>query len=272
MYVELDNITSYQWFLDGSPLDGATESSFDVEISGTYHVEFITENGCFGMSVPLYVVKCADYNPNIISLGFSLSSSIDELQYSYNWFFNDSPFGSGSSVSVSSEGYYYYIMNDESGCSWTSETIFYQPPPSDTDNDGINDEFDDDLDGDGIVNSEDDDVDGDGIPDEIDDDIDGDGIDNDNDDSISGYLALENINIYEFNVFPNPSNGIINISFPNLVSEKSNLSTLSFSNHPETAQIQFNAFISNIIDSNIDNEHLQILEKSHEFVSKVNLH
>ena len=220
VYVELDNITSYQWFLDGSPLDGATESSFDVEISGTYHVEFITENGCFGMSVPLYVVKCADYNPNIISLGFSLSSSIDELLYSYNWFFNDSPFGSGSSVSVSSEGYYYFIMNDESGCSWTSETIFYQPPPSDTDNDGINDEFDDDLDGDGIVNSEDDDVDGDGIPDEIDDDIDGDGIDNDNDDSISGYLALENINIYEFNVFPNPSNGIININFPNLVSEK----------------------------------------------------
>jgi len=220
VYVELDNITSYQWFLDGSFLDGATESSFDVEISGTYHVEFITENGCFGMSVPLYVVKCADYNPNVISLGFSLSSSIDELLYSYNWFFNDSPFGSGSSVSVSSEGYYFFIMNDESGCSWISETIFYQPPPSDTDNDGINDEFDDDLDGDGIVNSEDDDVDGDGIPDEIDDDIDGDGIDNDNDDSISGYLALENINIYEFNVFPNPSNGIINISFPNLVSEK----------------------------------------------------
>ena len=81
----------------------------------------------------------------------------------------------------------------------TSETIFYQPPPSDTDNDGINDEFDDDLDGDGIANSEDDDVDGDGIPDEIDDDIDGD--DYNNDDSISGYLALENINIYEFNVF-----------------------------------------------------------------------
>ena len=99
VYVEL-TILLYQWFLDGSPLDGATESSFDVEISGIYHVEFITENGCFGMSVPLYVVKCADYNPNVISLGFSLSSSIDELQYSYNWFFNDSPFGSGSSVSV----------------------------------------------------------------------------------------------------------------------------------------------------------------------------
>ena len=36
------------------------------------------------MSVPLYVVKCADFNPNVISSGFSLSSSIDELLYSYS--------------------------------------------------------------------------------------------------------------------------------------------------------------------------------------------
>jgi predicted dehydrogenase len=66
--------------------------------------------------------------------------------------------------------------------------------------------------------------------------------------------------------------GKVKFSSSNLVSEKSNLSTLSFSNHPETAQIQFNSFISNIIDSNIDNEHLEILKKSHEFVSQVNLH
>ncbi len=61
------------------------------------------------------------------------------------------------------------------------------------------------------------------------------------------------------------------VKFPNsnLISEKSNLSTLSFANHPETAQIQFDAFISNVIDSKVDNEHLNILKKSHEFVSQV---
>ena len=61
------------------------------------------------------------------------------------------------------------------------------------------------------------------------------------------------------------------VKFPNsnLISEKSNLSTLSFANHPETAQIQFDAFISNVIDSKVDNEHLNILKKSHEFVSEV---
>ncbi len=63
------------------------------------------------------------------------------------------------------------------------------------------------------------------------------------------------------------------VKFPNsnLISEKSNLSTLSFTNHPETAQIQFDAFISNIIDANVDNRHLDILRKSHEFVSEVDL-
>ena len=63
------------------------------------------------------------------------------------------------------------------------------------------------------------------------------------------------------------------VKFPNsnLISEKSNLSTLSFTNHPETAQIQFDAFISNIIDANVDNKHLDILRKSHEFVSEVDL-
>jgi len=61
------------------------------------------------------------------------------------------------------------------------------------------------------------------------------------------------------------------VKFPNsnLVSEKSNFSTLSFANQPETAQIQFNAFISNIINGDIDKTHLNILKKSHEFVSKV---
>ena len=61
------------------------------------------------------------------------------------------------------------------------------------------------------------------------------------------------------------------VKFPNsnLVSEKSNFSTFSFANQPETAQIQFNAFISNIIHGNVDKAHLNILKKSHDFVSKV---
>jgi UDP-N-acetylglucosamine 3-dehydrogenase len=61
------------------------------------------------------------------------------------------------------------------------------------------------------------------------------------------------------------------VKFPNsnLISEKSNFSTLSFANQPETAQIQFDAFISNIIDGNIDKEHLKILTNSHKLVSDI---
>ena len=61
------------------------------------------------------------------------------------------------------------------------------------------------------------------------------------------------------------------VKFPNsnLISEKSNFSTLSFANQPETAQIQFDAFILNIIDGNIDKEHLKILVNSHKLVCDI---
>ena len=61
------------------------------------------------------------------------------------------------------------------------------------------------------------------------------------------------------------------VKFPNsnLISEKSNYSTLSFANQPETAQIQFDAFVSNIIDGIVDKKHLKILTNSHKLVSNI---
>jgi len=110
------------------------------------------------------------------------------------------------------DGYYWVIASDDYGCSWSSDTIFYQSPViDDIDNDGINNEEDDDVDGDGIVNSEDDDVDGDGIPNDIDNDIDGDGITNENDDTISGFLFIEESLPSSLILFPNPSNGIFSL-------------------------------------------------------------
>ena len=49
VYVDYSNAVSYQWFLDGEAIDGATEASYIIDYSGTYFVEFVTEDGCFGM-------------------------------------------------------------------------------------------------------------------------------------------------------------------------------------------------------------------------------
>lgn len=38
--------SNYQWFLNGSPLPGAINESYDAESTGTYTVEYTSENGC----------------------------------------------------------------------------------------------------------------------------------------------------------------------------------------------------------------------------------
>ena len=217
VYIEDESITSFQWYLDGVLIEGATQSSYSVEISGTYHVEFITENGCFGMSIPLEVLKCADLEPSIILSCLTLNSNINDELYEFTWYLEESIYGSGNSIVVNQDGNYWFVMTDESGCTWYSNTIFFQMPPEDLDNDGIVNSEDDDVDGDGIVNSEDDDVDGDGIPDEFDEDIDGDGSCNDDDETVSGYFSLNEELLSQVSIFPNPSTGIINITLPDFV-------------------------------------------------------
>ena len=217
VYVDYTNALSYQWFLDGEAIPGADSSMYDVLESGTYYVEFVTVNGCSGISFPIDVVKCdSEFSPSIIPGTLVLATS--ETVYDIEWYFSTSLngdgvyYGEGTEINVEgNDGYYWFISSDEYGCYWYSDTIFYQSPNDDIDGDGIDNDEDDDIDGDGIVNSEDDDVDGDGIPDDLDDDIDGDGIDNDDDDTISGYLFIDELLNGSIVVYPNPSNGIFNI-------------------------------------------------------------
>ena len=210
VYVDYLDAISYQWFLDGELIEGATESNYIVELSGNYYVEFMTEYGCLGASEPLDVVKCDNnFSPSIFVSDLTLLTT--DTEYSIEWYWNDIYYDQGVSVNVNNDGYYWLIASDEWGCSWSSDTIFFQSPIiDDIDNDGIINSEDDDVDGDGIVNSEDDDVDGDGIPNDIDNDIDGDGIINENDDTISGFLFIDELLPSSIVVFPNPSNGFFN--------------------------------------------------------------
>ena len=207
---DYNNALSYQWFFNGEPIDGANESTYLVLESGTYHVAIITENGCVSLSEPIDVVKCIDdFSPSIFLSDLTLSTS--DIQFDLVWYYNDMYYGEGVSVDVNFDGSYWVVASDKYGCAWSSDTIFYQAPVIDIDNDGIINEEDDDIDGDGIVNSEDDDVDGDGIPNDLDNDIDGDGIPNDDDDTISGFLFIDEIDTSSLLVFPNPSNGVFNL-------------------------------------------------------------
>ena len=214
--VDLDNIITYQWYLNGEPIEDANQSTYIAEVSGTYHVEFTTSDGCDGSSFPIDVIKCDNnFTPSIFVSDNTILTT--DTQYNIDWYYNGLFFGNGSSVQGENNGYFWLEATDEFGCSWLSDTIFFQltNPPNDIDGDGILNDEDDDVDGDGIVNSEDNDIDGDGILNEYDDDIDGDGIDNDSDDSQSGFLSILSFNPFgSLQLFPNPSNGSFMFKFP----------------------------------------------------------
>jgi len=214
--VDLDNILSYQWYFNNEMIDGANQSTYIASESGNYYVQFITSDGCEGTSIPIDIVKCDDdFSPSIfVSENIILTT---DTEYNIDWYYNGLFFGSGSSVVGDNNGYFWLQATDEFGCSWLSDTIFFQlpNPPNDIDGDGILNDVDNDVDGDGIINAEDDDIDGDGIINEYDDDIDGDGVDNDSDDSVNGYLFMTDVSPFgDLQLYPNPSNGDFSFKFP----------------------------------------------------------
>ena len=75
-------------------------------------------------------------------------------------------------------------------------------------------------------------------------------------------LMQKSLDIYE--------SGSINYTPKNLLDSKVNHSTLSFSNHTETAKIQLNEFINNIINNILDENHLELVKYSHDEVVDLN--
>lgn len=49
------NAVSYQWFLNGNPIPGATSSTYIATQSGSYQVQVTNENGCKSLSQPVQV-------------------------------------------------------------------------------------------------------------------------------------------------------------------------------------------------------------------------
>jgi hypothetical protein len=55
----------------------------------------------------------------------------------------------------------------------------------------------------------------------------------------------------------------------NLVTSNANYKSISFVNHPETAQIQLNSFIENIKQNELDLDHIENVKYSHENIYKI---
>jgi glucose/arabinose dehydrogenase len=84
-----DGMQSYQWYLDGAAIPGATMATYLPETSGGYSVEVVDANGCTWQSVELVIVENLDRlgledvsvtpNPFAAELMLSLRASTPQL-------------------------------------------------------------------------------------------------------------------------------------------------------------------------------------------------
>lgn len=62
------NATTYQWYLNGSAIQGATNSILIVSVSGNYHVQITDTNGCAATSNAIVYSGIADINNSTIQV------------------------------------------------------------------------------------------------------------------------------------------------------------------------------------------------------------
>lgn len=117
-------LTQYQWYLNGAPIAGATNSSWAVAQSGDYTIEVRNSNGCQKMSNPVTVTIHPLPTGNLM---MPASTKICEGETvnltanggnTYQWFLNSVAIGgvSSSTLTASQAGVYTVELISAQGC------------------------------------------------------------------------------------------------------------------------------------------------------------
>ncbi len=117
--VSTENYTSYQWFLDGVAISGATDQLHLAVESGDYHVETVNSLGCPNASETITV--CVPH-PEISANGTYITSTAGS---SYEWYLDDIavPNSNQQSLLAQTSGTYKVLVTDNEGCTSFSETL-----------------------------------------------------------------------------------------------------------------------------------------------------
>ena len=135
--------TSYQWYYNSIPIQGATYQTFHAYNTGTYSVLTTLTNGCNTYSSNINITaNAAPQTPVIISNVPTTTCSGGNIILTsssgnnYQWFLNGSPISGGNSQSytASTSGRYTVIITNSAGCSSTSsnavQVSFNRLPPT----------------------------------------------------------------------------------------------------------------------------------------------
>ena len=123
---------SYQWFVDGNPIDGATNQSYETDESGLYSVQ-IDLGGCtataeFSLVSQLFDSNINVNNVNLIDDGDSLIATVTDTAISptYQWFFNNTliPNETSNTLEAFDFGSYRVVITETVGCMASVEYLF----------------------------------------------------------------------------------------------------------------------------------------------------
>jgi hypothetical protein len=132
LYDEISNTIStpnlpygYQWYLNGSPISGANDTSHLVSLSGVYSVIAINPSGCVSFSDTMTVVFCAPLSAPLISNSTNGNLIVTNVPvgFSIAWALNGVLIAGATSQTYSptSNGVYSVIITDMYNCSISSD-------------------------------------------------------------------------------------------------------------------------------------------------------
>jgi hypothetical protein len=119
---------SYQWYINDSPISGATNPNYTIYQSGVYHVVAINQTGCVSFSDTLTAVIC---DPDIIP-GIDVNTSGDSLiatdvpiGYNIQWYLDGNAIAGATNetVFIASSGTYAVTIIDTFGCVHNSDAL-----------------------------------------------------------------------------------------------------------------------------------------------------
>lgn len=120
------NMASYQWYLGGNAISGATTSTYIATSTGAYSLSIVDNNGCSGTSTIYSIVTAAPPVAIVTNTGSSLlcPSQTTTLEAptgmsSYLWSNGDTT----QSIQVGASGTYSVTITNASGCSASSSAV-----------------------------------------------------------------------------------------------------------------------------------------------------
>ncbi|MCH2225587.1 MAG: T9SS type A sorting domain-containing protein, partial [Crocinitomicaceae bacterium] len=117
---------NYQWYLNGSPILGATNTNFIIDSSGYYSIIAINAGGCVATSDSIMGVYCSPTYQPIISLNQDDHLEVTNPMSGMIQWFQDGGVLIGDTASVfipSNTGSYTVVVTDMFGCSYESNPL-----------------------------------------------------------------------------------------------------------------------------------------------------